>query len=501
VLIFQLRRNMKYGEYLQRVRGNFQPEFLPEDFVDYAYVKDLASKPNEAEFYKAWESELVRVARKVKVAWSPDLNPDTDRKMASFKAIHREAFRKLAKACDKANLENPENGWTPQQELRLRMVDCVFSVSQPTTTVEDVVLAPKSCDSKRQAPAPSEPDPSSYDGSRIDDRPHVIGVQSDEVLVNAGEVSPSKSKSGQGSKQLVQSYLTMVGMGVFYALVASQPMLSDLTKDGPTFQYIESTVILAEAGLSCSIGMVGSRKLVRPWDVVRYSPVGILRAIEDTLSLVCLNYVDPTLYMALAQSRLVLTGLATRFLLRKSLNRVQWQGMSVITLGLVGFSLSYEVPGDSKIWGILLVMVAVVCKVAASVYVDWILHKDHDVSVIYQSATISFSTVFPGCIYIAIFDRTRMSAGPFSGWNGWVCALVVVILAKNWLSNIIVKKFSAVTKYVIYAAAVAGTYALQLISYGQSPKVLPVLLIAIIIQGCLSFADGKNWSLNNASGR
>ncbi|CAE8647785.1 unnamed protein product [Polarella glacialis] len=157
--------------------------------------------------------------------------------------------------------------------------------------------------------------------------------------------------------------------------------------------------------------------------------------------------------MAMAQSRLVLTGLASKFLLGRSPNGVQWQGMSVITLALLVFSRSYKVGGAANEFGLILVMVAVVCKVAASVYLDKVLHDDADMSVIYQSACISCGTVLPSLVYILVMDRE------------------IAILAKHWLSNIIVKRFGSVTRYVIDAAAVAGTYFLQLVLYSEKPTV------------------------------
>jgi len=485
---------MKYGEYIERVRENLRPEFMPEDFVNYEYLKNLACQA-DASFSKAWEKELVRVAGKVKVMWIADASPDVVRKIESFKAIHREAFRKLAKAFDKASSAAPENGWAPQQDLLLRMVDCVFTVSQPQPVTDLQLSEDETLLFKERA------DSRNTDEDQSDLPPYVIGVKLEGALddANPNGSSPSKrerrtswidSNSAEG-----KTLSAIVGMAVFYAIVACQPLLSNATKTGDTFAYMESTAIIAESALSVLVGMAASRRLVRPRDLLRYTPVGLIRGAGDILELVCLNYVDPSLFTALSQGRLVLTGFATKCILRKPLNRIQWQGMSCISLGLVGFSMSYAVPGGGKVWGMLLVLASVICKVFASVYMDWILKKDNDVSVAYQSAAISCSSILAGVINIAAFDRERLAAGPLSGWNVLVGALVLMMLAKNLLSNVVVKKFSAITKYVIYAGAVAATYILQIISYGQPAEVLPMLFITIIFLGCITFADGQNWSL------
>merc|ERR1712183_821161 len=128
------------------------------------------------------------------------------------------------------------------------------------------------------------------------------------------------------------------------------------------------------------------------------------------------------------------------------------------------------------------------CKVAASIYLEKILKADDGLSVILQSATISAGTVFPTMIY-SLTEWNRMSGeGPFVGWSWLTGMLVLQILVKNWMSDVIVKQFSAVVKYVIFAFAVAGTYFIQRALYQEGLTLQPMLIITILMHGVYCFA-------------
>lgn len=220
----------------------------------------------------------------------------------------------------------------------------------------------------------------------------------------------------------------------------------------------------------------------------------MLRCVKDTLSIVCLNYIDPSLYAIIAQSSLILTGLLTWIVLKKKVNSLQWLGLSFISLSLAAFSLSYEVSGGGKVFGIVLVVIAVLCKVTASVYLDKVLHEDADIPVTLQSAAISCGTILPVVAYSFIFDWERiMTSGLSVGWSMPVGFLVVLFLAKNWMTNLVVKSFSAVVKYLIYAVAVGGTYFVQVGMCGGQVAALPVINILQMIVGVFTYSEGRSW--------
>jgi len=470
---------MKYGEYLRCISGNYMPLLAPSDFVPYDELKTILFRDGAERFYEAWEESFVKLCAKVNELWGDSTLTKNQRDtLVEFQHINREALRKLMKKHDKqlgfADVEMLSTA-SPQQAIRTRMMDCALPFLQEhESSALRLRVTP---DVIGNALSPSNASSPSVSRNTTD-------------AVHAGGLRHRAEKC-----RLRLPRASALGIAIFFLLVSFQPILADFTKGGEQhIPYIEATVIGGEAVVSCFLGMALSRSLVTPRNVLRYSPVGILRAVEDTLSIVCLNYIDPSLYATLAQSRLVLTGISAWLCLEKAPNKLQFEAMATITLGLVAFSNSYHGSGDSKALGIFLVAVAVVCKVAASVYLDKVLKEDDELSVILQSATISAGTILPTGVYSFLAEWDRLSSdGPFVGWSGLTVILLAQILLKNWLSNVIVKQFSAVVKYVIYAVAVAGTYFLQRVLYQEEVTLLSVVVITILIHGAYCFADGKSW--------
>ena len=82
----------------------------------------------------------------------------------------------------------------------------------------------------------------------------------------------------------------------------------------------------------------------------------------------------------------------------------------------------------------------------------------------------------------------------FANLKPLVAVLVLYLVVKDWSSNVIVKRFSAVVKYVIYAAAVVLTYVIEVTAFGLGDfSGLTLLGTAVTVQGVVLFAEGKNF--------
>jgi len=476
---------MGYGEYLKSIKGAYAPIATPSYFVPYDELKTTLYEGGPDAFIHAWEQSFTKLCKKLRQLRSnAELSEAEIIMLDEFQLANREALRKLMKKCDKippSELLDPQS--VKQQPIRLRMTDCAFEALLEHISVEV---------------APPESDTLEPGSSNCVEK----GVVPEAVIVGKRSATlQSLTSSLKTTPVNPSSTLVGLGMGVFFILVSFQPILADLTKDGhETIPYIESTVIGIEAALSCILGMLLSKTVVRPKQILRYSPVGLLRAVEDTLSIVCLNYIDPTLYAMLCQFRLVLTGVSAWCCLSKAPNKLQIQAMVAITFVLLAFSNSYTGSSDFDTFGFVLALIAVVCKVAASVYLDKVMKEDGEVSVMVQNATISAATIPAIVTYSLAFERKRIiTFGPLDGWSTLTVVLLVQLLVKNWLSNVIVKQYSAVVKYVIYALAVVGTYCLQRVIYKEEVTLLSFLLIVLLTQSVYSFADGKSWKFGKSS--
>ena len=296
-------------------------------------------------------------------------------------------------------------------------------------------------------------------------------------------------------------------MVIFCIIVGFQPVFAKLTLKAA--HYNEATVVLAEAILSSAVGLVYSSHQngwVGVWEVcnfnniIFFAPTAFLRAVEDTLSIMVLRYVDPVTYIVLTQLRLTLTATAAHFFLEKKPTILEKQNIGVITLGLIMYGLVDS--GDSSvtstrdyIFGLVLLLIAVSCKVSASVYVDWAMKSRSHLTIPVQSACISLATIIPGVVFafcITLIDDAYTVDNMMDGWSPLLGVFVVYIFTKNWMSNTIIKHFSSTTKYIIYAAAMSVTYTFQLCLGLRTFDIITASCICIVGHGVWLYSKSKS---------
>lgn len=325
--------------------------------------------------------------------------------------------------------------------------------------------------------------------------------------------SPSVQKITPNVLSKLWSYISSPGalwaivMVIFCFIVGFQPVFANLTLNAA--RYNEATVVLAEAILSSAVGLAYSSHQsgwVGVWEVCNlnnvlfFAPTGFLRAVEDTLSILVLRYVDPVTYIVITQLRLTLTATAAHFFLEKKPTILEKQNIGVITLGLImyGFVDSSDSSASSTrefIFGLLLLLIAVSCKVAASIYVDWAMKSRSHLTIPVQSACISLATIIPGLIFafcITLIDDAYTVDNMMDGWSPLLGLFVVYILTKNWMSNTIIKHFSSTTKYIIYAAAMAVTYTFQLCLGFRTFDIVTASCICIVGHGVWLYSKSKS---------
>ena len=275
-------------------------------------------------------------------------------------------------------------------------------------------------------------------------------------------------------------------------------------------------------------------------NILMFAPTGFLRAIEDSLTIVVINFISPSGYMVMSQSRLILTGLMAKLCLGSSPNQMQWHGLFIIATGMISFKFAKasgkeeddedsQRESDKEALGLVLLAIAVVCKVMASVWLEYALKKGGAQSVIIQSANISFATIIPAFVFAAFhanwvvneegvkaaesqrerwverkdgsqepgaYEHEASLAHVYRNWSGLIVFLLFYLLAKNWLSNLIVKRFSAVVKYVVYATAVVLTYLFEssgLLGIGGNFGLSALFATFVVMQGVILFADAKKY--------
>lgn len=268
--------------------------------------------------------------------------------------------------------------------------------------------------------------------------------------------------------------------------------------------------MLLEAALSALVGLVlafmedgknGVWEVLSLNNVFFFSPTGALRAVEDTLSILVLRYVSPLMYIVITQLRLPLTALMAHLFLEKKPTLLEGQNIGLVVLGLLIFTLtdhSEKGSNDDKDndlpIGLTLLFIAVICKVVASIWVDYALKKRSHLSIPIQSANISLATLIPATIFCFVLDAVdgKEVSTMLDGWQMITGVFVLFILCKNWMSNTIIKRFSSTTKYIVYAAATFVTFIFE-IALGLRNFTMPIFVsIVIVCYGVSLYAYSKS---------
>jgi len=325
---------------------------------------------------------------------------------------------------------------------------------------------------------------------------------------SATDGKPTKPKT-----ELAESYALVHGMCLvfFFAFVCVQPILIELSKvGGATIPYIASTVTMMEGLSSCILGFGVSRTLPTPRLMLRYMPVGALRAIGDTLAIVALNYMDPSLFSVIAQGRIVFAASVSGLVLKKTPTSVEWMGVGVISLSLVEYAIGdfgrcepnegdvTTVEGKQGL-GIALAVAHIVFKVMASIYLEKVAKADKELSFFFQSALIATGKVVAAVLGVIAYtkfggegDAWLSNGDIFKGWNIFTLVVMICTLGQTWLGNVVTTKFSSITRYITQGLAVPAVYFLQLTIFSGVVAVHHIFDSMLIVLGVYIFADGKN---------
>ena len=98
-------------------------------------------------------------------------------------------------------------------------------------------------------------------------------------------------------------------------------------------------------------------------------------------------------------------------------------------------------------------------------------------------------TIIPSFCFVFVLNHFEdNSGGIFSGWGPVIGLFTAYILSKNWMSNTVIKRFDAIVKYVVYAAAMPLTYTLQMALKTRQFSSLTFLCIMSLMWGVCLFA-------------
>mmetsp|Transcript_4734 Transcript_4734/g.8102 ORF Transcript_4734/g.8102 Transcript_4734/m.8102 type:complete len:349 (-) Transcript_4734:304-1350(-) len=312
----------------------------------------------------------------------------------------------------------------------------------------------------------------------------------------------------------------IAGACLLTLLTSSGGILMQLSKTDGMYLYNSATVpflaevlklfiSLATIGISHLVG-AKPLKMTMDWTVmVKYAVPSILYMIANNLSLEILKYLRPSTYQILGNLRIVTTGLLTVTLLGRSLARIQWVALIMMTVGAATSQLG-EGAEASKYSSNPLIGYALsflLCLVAslAGVYTERVM-KGNDDSIHWQNTQLyGFGVIF-NIIRLSVDDAASAYHNGFwmitllHGYSTTTWLVVCNLAFSGLLVSFIMKYVDVIAKNFSTASAMFLTPIAALPLFGHSPT-LSLLLGAIIAALSLFLFYAKKDDLFNVSER
>jgi hypothetical protein len=214
-------------------------------------------------------------------------------------------------------------------------------------------------------------------------------------------------------------------------------------------------------------------------NIALFAPCAVCYAIADISEILANGAMDPTVYIILSQSRLLLTALTLKLWMGTSQTTLQWIDLTVLTLLVVIFQFipatfetagpktkvfpdpgSKGIPGIGQPCALMKIMMSVIAGVySQKLYQGEPMPFEVQLCNLSVTGTICAIVVLPIACMLTGSTDVLMQSGLFGGpdypfrWDRRVYAVIAIYQAREWITNIVVKKFDAVMKNLCNSGA------------------------------------------------
>lgn len=279
-------------------------------------------------------------------------------------------------------------------------------------------------------------------------------------------------------------------------------------------QYARQTALVVESGLSVATGLVvslflGANQLdqlaLAFWPLcLRFFPVALCFAVGLSLKMMAVNHFQAGTIKIVGQLRLGLVAIASTILLARRYSPEQWVAISAVTVFCMLF---VQVKGQGRKrrgkewkWAGLSQLLGWVCMNVVGGTLAEKTYKSSDVPYYVQKVAQDMGHLATSLVMLFLVvphfnpsedirNRSVRPDGFFDSWDVRTCFVVGFLFLDAWISNLLLKEFSGVTRGVAKAAGVAIVYFASLL-YSKDRRANPKLTwIAIgVILGSLGFS-------------
>ena len=221
---------------------------------------------------------------------------------------------------------------------------------------------------------------------------------------------------------------------------------------------------------------------------VRYAVPGFLFFVQNNLSFLALMHLSNSAFQLLLNTRIISIAMLGYLMLGKRLNAVEWVAVVLCTVGATQYNLSSCTTGELNVSveGLLIMLVIICSAAAGNVYTQLVMQKKMNQPLMFQNAQLYvYGIVFNGINWIF-----SARSEPAFGAVGAVQVLSMVFYALYGLSiSIVLKRFGAMTRTFINAAAIVLNAALDVTFFGDSISVLEATCFAVILSAIFLYSN------------
>lgn len=229
-----------------------------------------------------------------------------------------------------------------------------------------------------------------------------------------------------------------------------------------------------------------------PKTVLTFCVPAFLYCINNNLVVHIQLYLDPASFQVLSNMKIVTTAVLYKLIIKRHIPMKQWISLGLITIG--GFTNSYagiiNDHNDEEIresmdrtshlphqifvtfFGVILMLMYCTISGLAGVYTEYILKRQHKLSLHLQNTMLYIFGVFfnfwaymlesmPGDAHSAHVSGRRSSSssstGFFSGYSGLTVLIIVTQAANGLIMSVVMKHASNITRLLVIACAMIVT--------------------------------------------
>ncbi|KAI9352712.1 nucleotide-sugar transporter-domain-containing protein [Obelidium mucronatum] len=172
----------------------------------------------------------------------------------------------------------------------------------------------------------------------------------------------------------------------------------------------------------------------------------VVYVIQNNLQYLAVENLDPATFQVSYQLKILTTAIFSVIMLKKSLSRLKWASLFILTFGVALVQLQPDSIGESgqksvseSAVGLIAVAIACVLSGIAGVWFEKVL-KGSKTSLWQKNIQLSFFSLFPAIFTVFVMDGPAvMNKGFFYGYNGWTFGAIACQALGGLLVSLVVK--------------------------------------------------------------